>query len=393
MAKNVYIGVNGKSHKVKKIYFGVSNKARKIKKGYIGVGGKARLFFSGDDDRVSVDSNLISLYTPTAMKGAGIIGNHAVFAGGCTNELPANNFSITDAESFDTSLTHQKLTNVTKREFQTLSANINNNIILFSGNNGGYYEEAYNPTIDVFKSDLTKTSLTISLESSNLTLNSSIGNSQYGYVMYNDDITGGNIYCLSYNESLTMTKNKLLEGGVSFLGGMASLNNETVIAGGHLKGSVNANKSNLNTYKLSGNNTLTKFDDIMSDVSETKESPYIPSGYTKNHVVFLPHNLDYIYTYTSSGVKTKIACTYHKSTGSVGIKQVASTSQGILYWMLGYSNYLKINDSLTLSYPSKISSGSKYYVTGVGIKNLALFAGGLDANYKSTNEVEAFVVE
>lgn len=46
MAKNAYIGVDGKARKVKNIYIGVDGKARKVKKAYIGVGGKARLFYS-----------------------------------------------------------------------------------------------------------------------------------------------------------------------------------------------------------------------------------------------------------------------------------------------------------------------------------------------------------
>lgn len=46
MAKNVYVGINGKARNVPKMYVGVNDKARKVKKGYIGVNNKARLFFS-----------------------------------------------------------------------------------------------------------------------------------------------------------------------------------------------------------------------------------------------------------------------------------------------------------------------------------------------------------
>lgn len=47
MAKNLYIGVEGKARKAKKIYVGIGGTAREVKKAYIGVNGVARLFYSG----------------------------------------------------------------------------------------------------------------------------------------------------------------------------------------------------------------------------------------------------------------------------------------------------------------------------------------------------------
>lgn len=40
----VYIGINGKAHRVNKLYVGINGKARQVVKGYIGVNGKARRF-------------------------------------------------------------------------------------------------------------------------------------------------------------------------------------------------------------------------------------------------------------------------------------------------------------------------------------------------------------
>lgn len=65
MAKNIYVGVSNKAHKVKAIYVGVGGIARKVKKGYIGVGGVARLFWSGGTVPFS-------------------------YAGECQNELPSD---------------------------------------------------------------------------------------------------------------------------------------------------------------------------------------------------------------------------------------------------------------------------------------------------------------
>lgn len=46
MAKEIYIGSDGKSKEIKNAYIGINNLARKIKKAYIGVNGVAKQFYS-----------------------------------------------------------------------------------------------------------------------------------------------------------------------------------------------------------------------------------------------------------------------------------------------------------------------------------------------------------
>lgn len=56
MAKNLYIGVEGKARKAKKIYVGIGGTAREVKKAYIGVNGVARLFYSGGKNLSSIEN-------------------------------------------------------------------------------------------------------------------------------------------------------------------------------------------------------------------------------------------------------------------------------------------------------------------------------------------------
>lgn len=46
MAKQVYVGIDGKARKIKKIYVGVNGIAREVKTIYVGVDNKARLCWS-----------------------------------------------------------------------------------------------------------------------------------------------------------------------------------------------------------------------------------------------------------------------------------------------------------------------------------------------------------
>ena len=48
MAKEIYVGVDGRARKAKALYVGVDGKARRVKKVYVGVGGKARLAWEDD---------------------------------------------------------------------------------------------------------------------------------------------------------------------------------------------------------------------------------------------------------------------------------------------------------------------------------------------------------
>lgn len=82
MAKQMYIGVEGKARKIKKGYIGVDGVARKIKKGYIGIDGIARCFFGGGGGELSYYGKATPL-TASRDRGAGAsAGDVAYLAGG-----------------------------------------------------------------------------------------------------------------------------------------------------------------------------------------------------------------------------------------------------------------------------------------------------------------------
>lgn len=62
MAKQVYVGIDGKARKIKKIYVGVNGIAREVKVAYVGVDNKARLCWSSGpltvSEKVYVSNNL-----------------------------------------------------------------------------------------------------------------------------------------------------------------------------------------------------------------------------------------------------------------------------------------------------------------------------------------------
>lgn len=62
MAKQIYVGIDGKARKIKKIYVGVNGVAREVKAAYVGVDNLARLCYKkgplATGEKVYVSENL-----------------------------------------------------------------------------------------------------------------------------------------------------------------------------------------------------------------------------------------------------------------------------------------------------------------------------------------------
>ena len=103
MAKNIYIGVNNVSRKVKKMYIGVNGVARKVKKGYIGVNGVARQFYSsrlGYAAPYSIgDSSLSNLISFGAIGDKAVAFNRTNYANSVTFTTISDNLSVNTFEA------------------------------------------------------------------------------------------------------------------------------------------------------------------------------------------------------------------------------------------------------------------------------------------------------
>ena len=149
MAKKAYIGVNGIARKITKGYIGVGGIARKIKKAYIGIGGVARPCFSSH-----ITSYWGELTYPETRNysGAGVINNHALFAGGKSGD----NY-LSTVLTYDTSLTPKYADDLSEARYY-MGVATSNDRLFFGG--GCIKSSSYgSSTCDAYNSSLSRTRL------------------------------------------------------------------------------------------------------------------------------------------------------------------------------------------------------------------------------------------
>lgn len=251
MAKNVYLGVNGKADKIKKIYFGVSNKARKIKKGYIGVNGKARLFYTSylefSFDGTSLSASHTREYDNYLTS---VIGNYALFGFGDNYDYTNTDYSIID--TYNRSLSHGT---VKLRESKFGGSPVaNDNYAFFAGGKNG--KGTIYATVDAFNGNLVRTSAP-NLSSARAYLTGTrLGDSVLFF--------GGNTSTSGYNMSYTidvynssLTKSTISSRYAAMLAGQGYSSNRAVFFGGSTNGGIGSSDSTLSDKIEFINSSLT----------------------------------------------------------------------------------------------------------------------------------------
>lgn len=152
MAKGMYLGVNGRTRKVKKLYIGVNGRTRKVKKVYIGVNGRARLCWSGEPSYYGRAGDMTS--TRSSM-GCGTVGGYALMAGG----TPGSNAYNSSVDVYRSSLTRSSADAMSQARSGIATAGAGSgSYLLFAGGLYGRLLGMYNisSTVDTYNTSLTK---------------------------------------------------------------------------------------------------------------------------------------------------------------------------------------------------------------------------------------------